>query len=106
MMKEWKNNPESDEDTKTDEKTKQPMKENSKSNQIRGNVLNVNNPSAKTAKQVGGTIVASSTAQHFPHWGPFVQLHHFTAGNKGLHHAAGEVLLPSKPCDLAAGPHI
>ncbi|XP_016835252.1 serine/threonine-protein kinase 33-like, partial [Cricetulus griseus] len=51
MMKEWKNNPESDEDTKTDEKTKQPMKENSKSNQIRGNVLNVNNPSAKTAKQ-------------------------------------------------------
>uniref|UniRef100_A0A8C2MIF3 Serine/threonine-protein kinase 33 n=1 Tax=Cricetulus griseus TaxID=10029 RepID=A0A8C2MIF3_CRIGR len=37
MMKEWKNNPESDEDTKTDEKTKQPMKENSKSNQIRGN---------------------------------------------------------------------
>ncbi|XP_051048608.1 serine/threonine-protein kinase 33 [Phodopus roborovskii] len=36
MMKEWKNNPESDEDTKTDEKTTQPMKENS---------------SAKTAKQ-------------------------------------------------------
>ncbi|XP_028623948.1 serine/threonine-protein kinase 33 [Grammomys surdaster] len=36
MMKEWKNNPESDEDRKTDEETEQPTKEN---------------PSAKTAKQ-------------------------------------------------------
>ncbi|XP_051005328.1 serine/threonine-protein kinase 33 [Acomys russatus] len=65
MMKEWKNNPESDEDTKKDE-TNQPTKEKLKSNQTTGNVLNVNDdsPSAKTEKQVGRTTVAGlQTAQ-------------------------------------------
>nr|XP_048316477.1 serine/threonine-protein kinase 33 isoform X2 [Myodes glareolus] len=52
MMKEWKNNPESDEDNTTAEKTKQPAKEKLKSDQIRGKVLDVNDsPSAKAAKQ-------------------------------------------------------
>lgn len=52
MMKEWKNNPESDEDNTTAEKTKQPAKEKLKSGQIRGKVLDVNDsPSAKAAKQ-------------------------------------------------------
>lgn len=57
MMKEWKNNPESDEDTTTAEKMKQPAKEKLKSGQIMGNVLDVNDsPSAKAAKQ---TITAA-----------------------------------------------
>ncbi|XP_060223059.1 serine/threonine-protein kinase 33 isoform X2 [Meriones unguiculatus] len=53
MMKEWKNNPESDEDSKMDEKTKPPTKENLKSVKIAGKALDANNslPSAKTAKQ-------------------------------------------------------
>ncbi|KAL1773991.1 serine serine/threonine-protein kinase 33 isoform X1 [Sigmodon hispidus] len=52
MMKEWKNNPESDEDTKTDEKTKQPDTGKLKSNQTLGKVLDVSDSSsAKTEKQ-------------------------------------------------------
>ncbi|XP_057634595.1 serine/threonine-protein kinase 33 isoform X2 [Chionomys nivalis] len=52
MMKEWKNNPESDEDTTTAEKIKQPEKEKLKSGQVRGKVPDANNsPSAKAAKQ-------------------------------------------------------
>lgn len=78
MMKEWKNNPESDEDTTTAEKMKQPAKEKLKSGQIMGNVLDVNDsPSAKAAKQVGRRTVAGSTAQPSL-TGTFVQLHHFS----------------------------
>ncbi|KAH0521092.1 Serine/threonine-protein kinase 33 [Microtus ochrogaster] len=52
MMKEWKNNPESDEDTTTAEKMEQPAKEKLKSGQVRGKVPDVNDsPSAKAAKQ-------------------------------------------------------
>ncbi|XP_050019275.1 serine/threonine-protein kinase 33 [Alexandromys fortis] len=52
MMKEWKNNPESDEDTTTAEKMKQPAKEKLKSGQVGGKVPDVNDsPSAKAAKQ-------------------------------------------------------
>ncbi|XP_075830938.1 serine/threonine-protein kinase 33 [Microtus pennsylvanicus] len=52
MMKEWKNNPESDEDITTAEKMKQPAKEKLKSGQVRGKVPDVNvSPSAKAAKQ-------------------------------------------------------
>lgn len=57
MMKEWKNNPESDDDTKTEE-TEQRTEEKLNSNQIRGKARNVNySPSAKTAKQVGGWLL-------------------------------------------------
>ncbi|XP_034377474.1 serine/threonine-protein kinase 33 [Arvicanthis niloticus] len=52
MMKEWKNNPESDEDRKTDEETEQPTKGKVNSNQIGGKTRDVNHsPSAKAAKQ-------------------------------------------------------
>ncbi|XP_015852768.1 serine/threonine-protein kinase 33 [Peromyscus maniculatus bairdii] len=52
MMKEWKNNPESDEDTKTEEKTKHPVTGKLKSSHTREKVLDVNDsPSAKTTKQ-------------------------------------------------------
>lgn len=65
MMKEWKNNPESDEDTKTEEKTKHPVTGKLKSSHTREKVLDVNDsPSAKTTKQVGRATVAGSTAQH------------------------------------------
>lgn len=78
MMKEWKNNPESDEDNTTAEKTKQPAKEKLKSGQIRGKVLDVNDsPSTKAAKQVGRSSVAGSVAQRSL-TGTFVQPHHFS----------------------------
>lgn len=98
MMKEWKNNPESDEDTTTAEKMKQPAKEKLKSGQVGGKVPDVNDsPSAKAAKQVGRGTVAGSAVQHI------ISL---LVAKKDLHHSAGEVFLPSKPCHLAAGPHI
>lgn len=107
MMKEWKNNPESDEDTTTAEKMKQPAKEKLKSGQVRGKVPDVNDsPSAKAAKQVGRSTMAGSAAQccsRAPLCSSIISL---LVANKDLHHLAGEVFLPSKPCHLAAGPHI
>lgn len=53
MMKEWKNNPETDEDDdKTDEKKNSSLQEKLESSQLRGNVQDVNNTSdVKNQKQ-------------------------------------------------------
>ncbi|XP_029412185.1 serine/threonine-protein kinase 33 isoform X4 [Nannospalax galili] len=72
MMKEWKNNPESDEESKI-ETTKQPYKGKSKSNQFKGKVLDVNNsqttnmekqstPAAKKADAVDNDTSGSNSA--------------------------------------------
>jgi hypothetical protein len=52
MMKEWKNNPESDEETNTDEETEQSA---------------VYSPSANTAKQVGGMAATCTGSGTFTH---------------------------------------
>lgn len=96
MMKEWKNNPESDEDRKTDEETEQPTKE--KLNQIRGKTRDVNHSaSAKTAKQVGGIAKAGTRLWHFHSRDTLLKLHHLTVSNKGLHQSTVEVLLLLSP---------
>lgn len=52
MMKEWKNNPESDDDTKADKETEQHTEEKLKHNKIEEKALNVNHsPSAKSVNQ-------------------------------------------------------
>jgi hypothetical protein len=58
-MKEWKNNPESDDECKTDEKINWSLQEKLKSNQYRINVLDVNDTSDEKEKQVGRAIKTS-----------------------------------------------
>ncbi|XP_073897149.1 serine/threonine-protein kinase 33 [Castor canadensis] len=63
MMKEWKNNPESDDECKTDEKINWSLQEKLKSNQYRINVLDVNDTSDEKEKQSSAdekTLLATS----------------------------------------------
>lgn len=79
MMKEWKNNPESDEENKKEENNES-CQEKLERYQQRGNVPAVNNTSnekeGNPAKQVGRTIVSFIQTVKYPsqHWEQFLQL--------------------------------
>ncbi|XP_048216283.1 serine/threonine-protein kinase 33 isoform X2 [Perognathus longimembris pacificus] len=72
MMKEWKNNPESDEENKTEEKTNWSLQEKLKSNQFRKKAHDVHNTSLeKEEKQStagGKTIVATNKKASIGNW--------------------------------------
>ncbi|KAM4845811.1 serine/threonine-protein kinase 33 isoform 2-T11 [Thomomys bottae] len=72
MMKEWKNNPESDEENKTDEKTNWSLQEKLKSNQFRKKAHDVHNTSLekeeKQSTASGKNIVATNKKSNTDNW--------------------------------------
>lgn len=87
-MKEWKNNPESDDDTKADKETEQHTEEKLKHNKIEEKALNVNHsPSAKSVNQVGGMAAAGHQAAGTFSLGTLCcsSIISLLVGNRGLH---------------------